>query len=200
MKKLIIALCATAMAVCANAATTKWAITTGSGGVYKPGTTTMLSGDYAAYVFCSQTADTATTATILTQSGLLTALRNGDDISSLGAITTVAVSGGAIAQTYFTSDDFAASKSTKMYFAVIVDDDVYISGVSTKTSNATTSQTLTINPTATSQSALKDIDTAFGSAGWYTFAASPTPPIPEPTSGVLMLLGFAGLALRRKRA
>ena len=200
MKKLIIAFCTTVIVVCANAATTKWAITTGAGTLYTAGTTTALAGNYTAYVFCSQTADTATTATILTQSGLLTALRGGSDISTLGAQTTVAVSDGKIAQTYFNSDDFASGKSTKMYFAVIVDNDVFISGTSTKTSNATTAQTLSINPATASQSALKDINTAWGSAGWYTFAASPAPISPEPTSGVLMLLGMAGLALRRRRA
>ncbi|MBR3085127.1 MAG: PEP-CTERM sorting domain-containing protein, partial [Kiritimatiellae bacterium] len=49
-----------------------------------------------------------------------------------------------------------------------------------------------------SSTTLKDIDTTGTGAGWYmTKAASP---VPEPTSGLLMLLGVAGLALRRKRA
>jgi len=37
-----------------------------------------------------------------------------------------------------------------------------------------------------------------GTAGSGTFTASS--PVPEPTSGLLMLLGMAGLALRRRRA
>ena len=36
--------------------------------------------------------------------------------------------------------------------------------------------------------------TTFGGTGWYTQA------VPEPTSGLLLLLGVAGLALKRKRA
>ena len=40
----------------------------------------------------------------------------------------------------------------------------------------------------------------FISSGWQTYGA-PTPgPVPEPTSGLLLLLGVAGLALKRKRA
>ena len=38
---------------------------------------------------------------------------------------------------------------------------------------------------------------SFNGAGWYTGGTSS---VPEPTSGLLMLLGVAGLALKRKRA
>ena len=34
----------------------------------------------------------------------------------------------------------------------------------------------------------------------YLVANTPTASVPEPTSGLLMLLGVAGLAFRRKRA
>jgi len=40
------------------------------------------------------------------------------------------------------------------------------------------------------------VSTPGAASGWQTASA----PIPEPTSGLLMLLGMAGLALRRRRA
>ncbi len=43
----------------------------------------------------------------------------------------------------------------------------------------------------------KSASSGFSGAGWYSVATSS---VPEPTSGLLMLLGVAGLALKRKRA
>ena len=40
--------------------------------------------------------------------------------------------------------------------------------------------------------ALNDASAGYSAPGWYN--------VPEPTSGLLMLLGMAGLALKRKRA
>jgi hypothetical protein len=40
-----------------------------------------------------------------------------------------------------------------------------------------------------------DASNGYQGAGWYSAAA-----VPEPTSGLLLLLGMAGLALRRKQA
>ena len=44
--------------------------------------------------------------------------------------------------------------------------------------------------------AFKDATAGYTGAGWYSQASA----VPEPTSGLLMLLGMAGLALRRRRA
>jgi hypothetical protein len=38
-------------------------------------------------------------------------------------------------------------------------------------------------------------NSAYAGAGWYAAGA-----VPEPTSGLLLLIGVAGLALRRKQA
>ena len=40
--------------------------------------------------------------------------------------------------------------------------------------------------------AFKTVNATYSGAGWYA--------VPEPTSGLLLLIGVAGLALKRKRA
>jgi len=188
--------CATAMT---QAATTKWTATTSSNIIYLPGTTetpgtTALSSG-TAYLFCLSTADSATTATLYSQSDIVTAFKNGTDISTLDYQKDLTVSDGLIATTAFTSDDFATGKATKFFFAIVNDDNIYISAAVQKTSNGTTPQSLLYNPASSSAAALKDINDGYSSAGWYG-----TTSVPEPTSGLMLLLGVAGLALRRKRA
>ena len=52
---------------------------------------------------------------------------------------------------------------------------------------------ITFNPKNASQSIVGKASEGYASSGWYTT-------VPEPTSGLLLLLGVAGLALKRKRA
>ena len=43
-------------------------------------------------------------------------------------------------------------------------------------------------------------DDTCATSGWQSYTAPGPAPIPEPTSGLLLLIGVAGLALKRKRA
>ena len=85
-----------------------------------------------------------------------------------------------------------------MYRAFIITDTVgdqefYIANVASGTNNGTGTVLGASNLGTQWASTTSGKSSTIGS--WTATAA-----VPEPTSGLLMLLGFAGLALRRKRA
>ena len=185
MKKLMIALVAVAVTACAQAASFSWK-TSATGKVYNPGTTDLLASA-TAYLFDSSA---------VTQSSLVTAFAAGGlDLSSKGSISSKAIASGAIATTTF-NDSTAVGGTLTAYFATIVSIDskdyLFISDtVSANGMEGKTSQ-ISFNAKAASQLAALDAKSGYSAAGWYA--------VPEPTSGLLMLLGMAGLALRRRRA
>ena len=79
------------------------------------------------------------------------------------------------------------------FFAIVSGDDMYISKIAGKAAQSVGTASIAFGNQA---SASKSVfgDATFASPGWYTTA------VPEPTSGLLLLLGMAGLALKRKRA
>ena len=82
--------------------------------------------------------------------------------------------------------------SSRSYYQVLVDgDNIYISDTVT-TGVAGTGNTNFSFSNNESRTALKQATDGYTGGGWYA--------VPEPTSGLLMLLGMAGLALRRRRA
>ena len=192
MKKLMIALAAVAMATVASAATVKW----NANGISEMGTSTLAGSSYAAYFVNSATlsrADMLATyydtdkaqldlsflATTSAASGYSAPLR---DNPSTGAGTGVTQGG-----TLTTS---AGSSEAWTGYVVIVDATSY-----DKANNAFVTSELTKSTGATGQAATLQFSSLTGTqtaSNWYA--------VPEPTSGLLMLLGMAGLALRRRRA
>ena len=207
MKKIMMALGIVAVAAGVQAATYNWSVISSTAAfngydstadIGKAWTGATATSGLKYYFFCQET---------ISQGDLLTALRNGGNITDYAALASGTTgSDGKVAKKTFTADTSLVKSDGKMYsyFAILSPDEksVFLSastGLAADTSGGQSDYYIGANPSKI----LRDTDgtTAFGSAGWYSAAATPGPsPIPEPTSGLLMLLGVAGLALRRRRA
>ena len=81
------------------------------------------------------------------------------------------------------------SRISEMYVLCFDQDNMYVSPVATLAGN-----NININAFDTMGAAAMSASSGYQRPGWYTQS------VPEPTSGLLMLLGVAGLALKRRRA
>lgn len=182
MKKLIIGLFAVVIAAGAQAAAFAWSTT---GTIYGPtGASVATTGGFTAYLLDAST---------VSQSALVTALRDGGSITDYTALSTFnSASAAKVSSTSFTTSTPTGSSLTA-YFAIVQDDYVYISGAKSGTASDVGEVTLNMGSQSTTSKSVFDSTTAYSSAGWYQT-------VPEPTSGLLMLLGVASLALKRKRA
>ena len=193
MKKLIIAAAIVCAAAISQAASVSWSVSSllGSDG------NTLTTG--AGYVFCTK-GDKATTidavTTALAAAATMEDFKSYLNNNSLTALKGTVRSDGSISVTgvdLATSGVPAATTRVKL-FAVIVDDDNF--GDETKYVVTTASATVKTPEASTTNTAQFNISNSatLSAANWATAA------VPEPTSGLLMLLGLAGLALKRKRA
>ena len=186
MKKLIIAVAAVAVGIVANAASFNWQAT--SGYLWDGADTPAKITSGSAYLLFTSA---------LTQSDLVTAFA-ADAATAASTVSSKSVSTGTIgsnariAVTEFTAD---VTSDQTAYFVVFNGDNMYISGTADAGYMAVGASDISFGSMTSSSKTFKDAADGYAGASWYGAAA-----VPEPTSGLLMLLGMAGLALRRRRA
>ena len=176
-----------ALAISAQAATVNWIMA----GVTQPGKTDAGSG-YVAYLFASSVSESlASTYTAVAQSAIVSAIEAGKFGDYVGNAVSTATTGasGNIGQAGIGS--FGAGDSLSLY-AVIFDAATYGAAENYATTASNKSVAFTSSTGAKPASWASFSSTA--GQGWQTMA------VPEPTSGLLLLLGMAGLALKRKHA
>lgn len=170
MKKLLVLAAVIVASVAANAASFKW---TGAN-IYGSDITTKYTGTAAIYAYLN----TATVADAVKVT----------DVFVVGGIIKSDSAGTATGYTYNWSD--AVGNSTYQFYMVLEDGG--------KTFNSSTSDPAVIKSGLAAATATTSV--IFGNMQSATQNASNWQSVPEPTSGLLMLLGMAGLALRRRRA
>ena len=131
-----------------------------------------------------------------TEAAVASAISSATDATSLGttlggmAIDTQAMSAGAGGGT--SPDGITATAPANLFFAVISDDGHVYQGAAT-----TLSSIETLGATEVAFGTQKSASSA--ASAWSTVGGGGTDPLPEPTSGLLLLVGGAVLALRRKQ-
>ncbi len=192
MKKLIIALTVGVVAVYANAATVNW--TTVNGYLYDgkgDDSSKITSG--TAYLVVSD---------MYSQCDLLSEFvyAGGNEVATLAVLQARAayLGDGIIYETATISGCFDSTLidmliSFDAYFVIFNGDNMYMSNIESAMLAEEFCDIFFIDDLTESSKALPlDATKGYSSAGWYA--------VPEPTSGLLLLIGMAGLALKRKRA
>lgn len=183
MKKLIIAIAVVCTAVFAHAAAANWKASAKDmyNGTGSTADAALFSG--TVYIF-----DVGVTS----QAALFALIEGNTTIgtTTAGYVATATFDEGSFGGVTFENGEQGGGSYT-YYFVIVDDDKAYFSNEKAVTANATVTAKAITFGSQEGSSALP-AGTGFQGAGKWSA-------VPEPTSGLLMLLGMAGLALRRRR-
>lgn len=185
MKKLMIATMVALCGVVAQASSVAWGINNVTS---KTGTALDAGSVYVFFVAGDAKADTSAWAGISTRAGLESALAG-----STYDYTVANGAAGNFSKSAMPLTDVGVSPSTKYSVYAVILDTVGVKDDSNFFVTTATAASATFSDASALTKTYSLIATASATASNWQSA-------PEPTSGLLLLLGMAGLSLKRKRA
>ena len=191
MKKLIIAAFAAAFAAATQAATINW-----GGDICLQDCTTPLTSGSTAYLVFSETAFAAPTTVTIADGGIANwTINNGASVVASYSITDADIGNWSFKTAYG-----KPGEAINGYFGVIVvDGSAAADGLTGAYASLGSANLEATAPTANLLYGDGSFNNWIGENGFNSVSFTAAS-VPEPTSGLLMLVGLAGLALRRRRA
>ena len=197
MKKLMIAAAIVCATVAVQASTVNWSEFTS---ISEPEGADTVADGTAVYLIRTADHDRAAFLEAFVAAG--SAASFASTIASWSTVDPASISDGAFEVTAAESTSFTLKDAEAAYFALVSGDNIFISDSIPALYNeagGADDYTFAYDPQWGSYDVVFDakggLQGEYEGQGWYT-----TSSVPEPTSGLLLLLGVAGLALRRRRA
>ena len=191
MRKIVVALFALGFAVATQAASLNWTISN----VYSSSDSAVKGSGYSALLFLTENTTNVgglPTTTLETVVGLIGGSDWATAVSGLASAQANLNTSGGVAGSTGVSTDFSSGSLSG--FAIIFD----AANIADATHYYLVNNGAEKSATFTSPTGMQNL--TFGSQATDSANSGNWQAVPEPTTGLLLLLGMAGLALRRKQA